>query len=203
LVSSEDPVTIQVDLEVSVAMRVAPLLTVSDLDDMPEDGNRYELIEGELFVSKAPGITHQLTFGTLFDTFSTYLKSNPIGKIIATPGLILSDLDAVIPDLVFIRNERLAEVISGERLVGPPDLVIEILSPGRENETRDRVAKRQLYGKFGVREYWIVDPKNRVIELYLLELGVLEPKAVAGPDGEIVSSVLLGFRCRASDIFAA
>jgi len=100
-------------------MRVAPLLTVSDLDDLPEDGNRYELIEGELFASKAPGITHQLTFGILFDTLSTFLKSNPVGKIIATPGLILSDLDAVIPDLVFIRNERLAEVISGERLIGP------------------------------------------------------------------------------------
>jgi len=139
-------------------MRVAPLLTISDLDDLPEDRNHYELIEGELFASKATGITHQLTFGILFEVLSTYLKSNPVGKIIATPGLILSDLDAVIPDLVFIRNERLAEVISGERLIGPPDLVVEILSPGRENETRDRVAKRQLYGKFGVLEYWILDP---------------------------------------------
>ena|SRR5215471_12986598 len=184
-------------------MRVVPLMTVSDLDDLPEDGNRYELIEGELFVSKAPGITHQLTFGTLFDAFSTYLKSNPIGKIIATPGLVLSDLDAVIPDLVFIPNKRLAEVISGERLIGPPDLVVEILSAGRENETRDRVAKRQLYGKFGVLEYWILDPRNRVIEVYLLEQGVLEPKGAAGADDEIISTVLPGFHCRTSELFAA
>ena len=135
--------------------------------------------------------------------FLTYLKSNPIGKIIATPGLILSDIDGVIPDLVFIRTERLAEIISGERLTGPPDLVIEILSPGRENEMRDRVAKRQLYAKFGVKEYWIVDPKNRIIEVFCLEQGVLERKYSAGPGDEVVSWVLPGFRCQASDIFAA
>jgi Uma2 family endonuclease len=87
--------------------------------------------------------------------------------------------------------------------MGPPDLVVEILSPGRENETRDRLAKRQLYGKFGVREYWIVDPQNRVIELYLLELGVLERKAAAGPGDEITCTVLPGFHCRTSDVFVA
>jgi len=81
--------------------------------------------------------------------------------------------------------------------------VVEILSPGRENETRDRVAKRQLYGKFGVLEYWILDPRNRVIEVYLLEQGVLEPKGAAGADDEIISTVLPGFHCRTSELFAA
>jgi Uma2 family endonuclease len=72
-------------------------------------------------------------------------------------------------------------------------------------KTRPAIAlpSGQLYGKFGVQEYWIVDPRNRVIELYVLELGVLERKAVAGPDEEIVSTVLPGFHCRTSDIFAS
>src|SRR6266700_3259549 len=74
----------------SMAARIEPLITVDDLDSMPEDGNRYEVIEGELFVSRAPGLPHQIVSGNIFGQFWNYLAENPIGKIIATPGLILS-----------------------------------------------------------------------------------------------------------------
>src|SRR6267378_3350739 len=116
-----------------MAARIEPLMTVDDLDAMPEDGNRYEVIEGELFVSRAPGLPHQRVFGNIFKAFQSYLNTNPIGEIIATPGLVFEKYSGVIPDVVFFTHERGAEIIANERLHAAPELVIEILSPGREN----------------------------------------------------------------------
>src|SRR5215510_8045074 len=104
-----------------LSTQIEPIVTIADLDAMPDDGNRYEIIEGELFLSKAPGIPHQRVFGELFDAFRSFLRLHPIGEVIATPGLILSDTDAVIPDLVFILNEHTSEVIAGDRLGAAPD----------------------------------------------------------------------------------
>src|SRR5205085_10923516 len=130
---------------------VEPLLTIDDLDALPDDGNRYEIIEGELFVSRAPNLKHQRVFGNLFLNLNSYLSLNPLGEVLATSGLILSEYDGVIPDIVFISYEQRDEIASGDRITGAPDLVIEIVSPGAENERRDRIAKRQLYGKYGVK----------------------------------------------------
>jgi len=140
-----------------MAAKIDRLMTVDDLDAMPEDGNRYEVIEGELFVSRAPGLPHQIVSGNIFGFFFNYLAQHPIGRIIATPGLVFSQYSGVIPDLVFYRHARGREIIANDRLNAAPEIVIEILSPGRENISRDRVAKRQLYAKHGVKEYWIVD----------------------------------------------
>jgi Uma2 family endonuclease len=96
------------------------LVTVSDLDLMPEDGNRYEVIEAELFVSKAPGVPHQTVSMNLSGIFLDFLKLNPIGRVLATPGLIFDELSGVIPDLVFISNDRFAQIVSNERLIAAP-----------------------------------------------------------------------------------
>jgi Uma2 family endonuclease len=136
-------------------------MTVEDLDAMPEDGNRYEVIEGELFVSRAPGLPHQIVSGNIFYEFRKYLDEYPVGTVVATPGLVFAKYSGVIPDIVFFTHQRGKEIISGERLVAPPDIVIELLSAGHENITRDRVAKRQLYSKYAVNEYWIVDSESR------------------------------------------
>ena len=157
-----------------MAARIEPLVTVDDLDAMPEDGNRYEVIEGELFVSRAPGVPHQRVSTNAVAIFWNYLAENPIGEVIATPGLIFGKFSGVIPDIVFYTHERAKEIISGERLVAAPELVIEILSRGSENVARDRIVKRQLYAKYGVAEYWIVDAENRAIEVYRLQNGTLE-----------------------------
>src|SRR6266498_669319 len=140
-----------------MAARIEPLMTVEDLDAMPEDGNRYEVIEGELFVSRAPGLPHQIVSGNFFAYFWNYLAKNPIGRIVATPGLVFGHYSAVIPDLVFYTHKRAEEIIANDRLIAAPDIVIEILSPGSANVSRDRIAKRQLYAKYGVKEYWIAD----------------------------------------------
>ncbi|MEK6410050.1 MAG: Uma2 family endonuclease [Acidobacteriota bacterium] len=136
-----------------MAAKLEPLLTIADIESMPEDGNRYEVIEGELFVSRAPSLTHQGVVGNLLFAFTEYLRENPIGKVWPGPGVIFSDFSGVMPDVVYISNERLREIATGARVSGAPDLIIEILSPGTENECRDRHAKRQLYRKYGVKGF--------------------------------------------------
>src|SRR6266542_6358797 len=163
--------------EIGMASRIEPLLTVADLDAFPDDdGNRYELIGGELFVSR--GIPHQRVLLNLEIALSDYLKANPIGILVPGAGAIFSDYDAVIPDLAFVCNERWDLVVTGEKFTGALDLVIEILSPGTQNRQRDLSAKRKLYGKFGIKEYWIVDSENLEVLVLRLEGQSLEESAV-------------------------
>jgi Uma2 family endonuclease len=184
-----------------MSTQIEPLLTIADLDAMPDDGNRYEIIEGELFVSRSPFLTHQRVSGNLFVRISNYLARNPIGEVLTTPGVIFSEFSSVIPDIVFFRNERRAEIACGERIAGAPDLIIEIVSPGSENERRDRVAKRQLYGKYGAREYWVIDPQQHTIDIYSRVGRNLKPQTVLQEPDELTSSLLPGFGCRVADIF--
>lgn len=184
-----------------MSTQIEPLMTIEDLDAMPDDGHRYEIIEGELYVSRAPNLKHQRASGNLFADLRTYLSMNRIGEVLATPGLTLSQYDGVIPDLVYISYERRDEIASGDRIMGAPDLVVEIVSPGAENEKRDRIAKRQLYGKYGVKEYWVVDPYQRTVEVYVLEGQRLTLKATHSEADELTSSLLPGFSCMVASIF--
>ena len=185
-----------------MAARIEPLMTVEDLEAMPEDGNRYEVIEGELFVSRAPALPHQLISGNIFAYLWNYLAINPIGRVVATPGLVFDQHSGVIPDLVFFTHGRDEEIVSAGRLVAAPDIVIEILSPGHENSSRDRVAKRQLYAKHSVKEYWIVDAENRALEIYRLTAQGLELATMLRATDEITSPLLPGFSCPLGKVFA-
>jgi Uma2 family endonuclease len=182
-----------------MATNIKPLMTIVDLEAMPDDGNRYEIIEGELFVSCAPGLTHQRVQGNLLILIDRYLETNPIGEIISTPGLILSNFSGVIPDLVFFTHEMSNHVISGERLIAAPAIVIEIVSPGAENVRRDRVAKRQLYAKHQVIEYWIVDLHTKTIEL--LTGPSFEVETIFKEKDLLTSACLPGFSCSTNEIF--
>jgi Uma2 family endonuclease len=185
-----------------MASSIEPLLTVADLDAFPDDdGNRYELIGGELFVSRAPGIPHQRVLLNLELALSDYLRGNPIGILVPGAGAIFSEYDAVIPDLAFVRNERWHEVVTGEKFTGALDLVIEILSPGTQNRQRDLSAKRELYGKFGVKEYWIVDSENREVLVLRLKGETFDEIATLKRDDEITSPLLSGFQLKVSTIF--
>ncbi|MCY7347120.1 MAG: Uma2 family endonuclease [Pyrinomonadaceae bacterium] len=149
--------------------------TVDDLEFMPEDNNRYELIGGKLFVSRAPHLDHQRTVTNILAVFIRYLDKNPIGEIFTTPGVIFSPQDAVIPDLVFASHETVKKNVAGEderfdgKFIAAPELMIEILSYGKQDVKRDRVFKRELYGKYGVKEYWVVDGLFNTIEVYRLK----------------------------------
>jgi Uma2 family endonuclease len=179
-----------------------PFVTVDDLESMPDDGNRYEVIEGEIFMSRAAGLTHQGVSGNLYHSFRNYLDVHPIGRALSTPGIVFSEIDSVIPDMVFFTNERAELIISGERLIAAPDLIVEIVSPGRDNEPRDRVAKRQLCGKFGAREYWIVDPQQRTIEVVSLKDGALTQSVVFREAEDLTSALLPGFSLYLPQVFA-
>ena len=184
-----------------MASRIEPLITVAQLDACPEDGNRYELIEGELFVSRAPRLPHQLVVQNLQVALVNYLQSNRIGTVVPGAGAVFSDYDAVIPDLVFVRNERWDEIVANERFIGAPDLVVEVMSPGKENRERDLLVKRQLYGKYGVEEYWVVDPENRTVEIYRLLQRSLEKVVTFADQDTLTSPILPGFELYVHTIF--
>jgi Uma2 family endonuclease len=184
-----------------MSARIEPLMTVDDLEAMPEDGNRYEVIEGELFVSCAPGLTHQIVTSNIIRLIGRYLDDHPIGSIIPTPGLILDLYTGVVPDVVFFTHQRGAEIIAKERLNATPELVIEILSPGKPNIERDRVAKFQLYGKFGVEEYWIIDMDKQAVEIYANAGQSLTLNKILSGDETVTSPLLPEFSCAASRFF--
>lgn len=181
--------------------------TVGDLEFMPEDDNRYELIGGKLFVSRAPHLDHQRTITNIIGVFLDYFKENPIGEIFTTPGIIFSPEDAVIPDLVFATHETLDRNVPKEgqkfegKFTAAPELLIEVLSFGKKDFERDRVYKRELYGKYGVSEYWIVDGLFNTIEVYrLVENG--EQLVKRFEVNESVESPLMpGFSLKLSGIF--
>jgi Uma2 family endonuclease len=185
----------------STQIDIDSLLTVEDLDLMPDDGNRYEIIEGELFVSRSPSLKHQRVSRNIVVIFSGYLAHNPIGEVLHTPGVIFSNFTGVMPDVVFVSSEQRDEIASGDRIMGAPVLVIEIVSPGPENVRRDRLVKKQLYAKYGVKEYWLVDPEARTIEGYVLESGLFGLQAAYGEGDELTSDLLPDFRCKVEDIF--
>jgi Uma2 family endonuclease len=177
-------------------------LTIDDLDAMPvDDGNRYEIIEGELFVSTSPGLPHQRVSVNLILLIGLFLETNPIGELVHTPGLVLSEYSGVSPDIVVFLNEQRDTIITGARLTGPPALVVEILSPGSANIRRDRVSKLHLYAKHQVPEYWIVDPKNFTVEKYGRQGAFLSLVQTLRDDEELSTAALPGFSCRLSQIF--
>ena len=185
-----------------MAKRIEPLLTVADLDVFPEDdGNRYELIEGELYVSRAPGIPHQRVLLNLEIGLSEYLKTFPVGILVPGAGAIFSNYDAVIPDLAFVRHERWDKVVTGDKFTGALDIVVEILSPGTQNRKRDLSAKRKLYANYAIAEYWIVDSENQSVLIFRLREQSLEEVATLTGENKLSSPILPGFQLKVRDIF--
>jgi len=182
--------------------------TVDDIEFLPDhENNKYELIGGELFVSHAPHLNHQRTITNLMFKLSQYLENNPIGEIFPGPGVIFSREDAVIPDLVFATHKTIETKVTSndEKFPGQfnaaPELLIEVLSYGKQDLVRDRVRKREMYGKFGVLEYWIVDGMLNEIEVYRLD-GENEELVNRYKVGEAIETPLLpDFSLKVSDIF--
>ncbi len=184
-----------------MSARVDPILTVADMDLMPDDDNRYELFEGEVFVSRAPGLPHQRVLTNLLILLELHLKEHPLAKVWPNPGVIFDNFNAAIPDIVFVSNEHVEAIASGEKVTGAPDLVIEVVSQGLENERRDRTVKRQAYSKFGVREYWVVDRYQETIEVYRLEQGQLVLVTTLANSDQLTTPLLPAFTCRVNQVF--
>ncbi|NEP15916.1 MAG: Uma2 family endonuclease [Leptolyngbya sp. SIO4C1] len=176
--------------------------TVSDLDGLPEDGSRYEIIDGELQVTRAPHWEHQDAAGAIYSELRYWSKKNQQGQAIFAPGVIFSETSAVIPDVVWVSAERLNALIDeAGHLSGAPDLVIEVLSQSQQDKARDRTAKRKLYSLQGVTEYWILDRELRAVEIYRRSAGVLERALTLYVDDRLTSPLLPGFSCKVGELF--
>lgn len=148
--------------------RAGAMFTWEDLRSLPDDdGLRHEVLGGEHVVSPSPGFRHQLVSMQLSSALSTAIAQPRHGVVLAAPfDVKLSRLDVVEPDLLVLLAKHRSR-IRETHLEGPPDLAVEILSPG--GSSRDRVRKKAIYATMGIREYWIVDPERSVVEQYVLD----------------------------------
>ena len=175
-------------------------LTYDDLVNMPDDGNRYEVIGGELLVNPAPRRDHQEIVRDLNWLLETHLRATGIGRAYTHPvDIWLGPNDIVEPDIVVIRESRLESYRPEGVVREPPDLVVEVLSPSTRGT--DQVRKMALYAKSGVPEYWIADPDRRSLTMHLLEDGQYCP-VEPDEDGKLASRVLEGLRVDPDDVFA-
>lgn len=165
---------------------------------LPED-KRYELINGELYMPPAPGSFHQFILRNLGFLLWDFVRSNELGEVAFAPfDVILSDEDVVQPDLLFVSQER-RDIISDRGCEGPPDLVVEVLSPSTER--RDRELKRKLYANYGIRELWLVDPESRTIEVLGLEADDFATRGVYPEDTSLSSPMISGLSLPVGQVF--
>ena len=180
-----------------MALTTRRLLTIDDLEDTPEDGNRYEIIAGELVVSPPPVPIHQQVSGRFRDEVRDVTKASDLGVIYCAPiGVQLAEHEAVEPDLVFIRCER-RHIVGPKYIDGVPDLLVEVLSP--KTRRRDQLIKFRLYERVGVPEYWMVDPILRTVDAYALVEGRYE--RLPEVDGVIRSTVIPGLAIEVAALF--
>lgn len=135
----------------------------TDLLAMPDDGRRYEIVEGELIVSPSPRPKHQLIVGRLTGVLRE-LAAKGMGEVFPAPlDVVLDDRNVFEPDVLFVRTDRLS-IVSDTNVQGPPDLVVEVLSEGTRDDDLGR--KLSAYSRFGVAEYWVVDPDTQQVRLW-------------------------------------
>ena len=176
--------------------------TSHDLEAFPDDGKRYEIIDGELYMSTQPHWNHQEVCSQITTLLRLWGRESRAGRALIAPGVIFAEDDDVAPDVVWISNERLAKALHTDgKLHAAPELVIEVLSPGSRNELRDREAKLKLYSRRGVREYWIVDWRLRQVELYRRDQLALQLFATQCEEDLLQTPLLPGFSCWVAALF--
>ena len=176
----------------------AARLTYDDLPQIPPDRKRYELIEGELFVSAAPNTEHQRKTGRLFRRLADHVDQHDLGEMFIAPYDVVLDASTVLePDIVFVSKAR-RSIVKAACIEGVPDLVVEVTSDS--SRTIDRFVKRDRYAEFGVPEYWLLDPFEPRIEVLRLEGGKCRVLAVFGPGDTLESPTFPGLRIAVSSL---
>jgi len=176
-------------------------LTIEDYLLFPDDGKRHELIDGEHYVTPSPNTKHQRITRRLLTALDSFVTRRRLGEVFAAPyDVILSDVDVVEPDLVFVSASRSA-LITEKNIQGVPDLVVEVLSEGTRKT--DETVKRKRYEHFGVPEYWIVDPELETVKVYrMTDKGYVRAAELAKEHNDILSSPLLpGLSLLLTEIF--
>lgn len=174
------------------------LYTYKDYARLPE-GAPYQLIEGALVMTPAPTPYHQRISRDLEIRLYLFVSERGLGEVLYAPiDVYLSDTETYQPDILFIAEERL-NIIGEQKIEGPPDLVMEILSPS--TGYYDLRKKAKTYARCGVREYWIVDPEEKSIEIYLNENGTFTVIQRAEEKGKVQSHLLEGFEVDVQEVF--
>ena len=172
--------------------------TYADYRNTPDD-KRYELLDGDLVMTPAPGTAHQRVSRNLTMLLGRSVELTGSGEIFVAPfDVVLSDTDVVQPDLLFVSNER-AHIITDENLRGAPDLVVEILSPSTAE--RDQTFKRSLYAKHGVKEYWLVDTDAKTVTVLLRDNHGFTLAGTYGEGQVLASLTLTEFTMDPTEIF--
>jgi Uma2 family endonuclease len=171
------------------------------LDKLPAE-SRYEIINGELIdMSPAPNPEHQRILKKLFRAMDTFIENQQLGEVNFAPyDVILNKSNVAQPDIFFIAKANVGRV-STKGYEGVPDLTVEIISPS--SHYRDTVEKKALYERFGVKEYWLIDPANRVIEVFSLQNNQYCLHAFVAEEGKATSALLEGFEVHSSDLFTS
>jgi len=180
----------------------ASKLTYDDFLCFPDDGRRHELIDGEHYVTPSPATVHQRLVRLLLVRLNDYLQAAGRGEVFCAPlDVVLSNHDVVEPDLLVILHDQ-QDILTEKHVRGAPAIVVEILSPGTRQ--RDETLKRVLYGRTGVREYWLVDPDRESIAVCgqgpALEL--VDTTTLSAASGDVLTSALLpGFQLPLPELF--
>lgn len=177
---------------------VHPLLTYDDLAEMPDDGKRYELLEGEIVVSPAPVRNHQWAVFQM-GQYLGKAQDAGLGEVYVAPFEVYFDEhNAAQPDVLFVRRERL-HIITEARVEGAPDLVVEVLSPSTRR--RDLRVKMQIYARFGVPYYWLVDAGDRTVQPYELTGGHYTSQPLLHPGDTLACPLFPGIALDVAALF--
>ena len=177
--------------------------TIHDVELFAEnEGTRYEIVDGELFMTRASHFKHQQTCGRILRQLDVWSESTGLGEAVINPDVLFSESDNVIPDVVWATKETLALTLDeAGHLTGAPDLVVEVLSASKEDQRRDKEAKLKLYSSRGVKEYWIADWRSRKLEVYRREDNQLKLVETLFSSDIIISLLLPGFSCTVNQFF--
>ncbi len=176
-------------------------LTYEDYETFPDDGNRYEIIDGEVFVSPPPITPHQWASAQLSRLIGNYVMQLNLGCVFYAPFAVrLGPHDVFEPDVLFISESKMS-LVDRQGMNGVPDLCIEIASPS--THSRDRTVKYERYAYFGVPEYWIVNADAQTVEVFALENHSYALLGIARGDEVIVSRVLPNLALRAAALFTS
>lgn len=171
-----------------------------DIWDTPEDGKRYEVIDGELYVSPPPIPPHQDAAGSLYLYLGAHIRRRRLGKLYFAPiGVVLDGENGVQPDLVFVSRQH-TDIITDRGIEGTPDLVVEVLSPS--TQSRDRGVKLRRYAAAGVPHYWIADPRRRTLQAYRLSEGGYDLVGTYAPGDTFRPELFPGLEIPLDDLWA-
>jgi Uma2 family endonuclease len=173
-------------------MPISTKFTYEDLKLIPPDRNRYEIVDGELFVTPAPRTLHQRITGNIFVPLHQHVRQHRLGEVFVAPYDVVFAVGTVLePDILFVSSSRL-HYIGEDNLSGPPDLVVEVIS--ESTKRLDREVKLKQYALYGVSEYWLVDPEGKSVEVFRLKGKEYELVARLGFGDTLTSPLLPGLK---------